>query len=159
MRLSIGQYALRATCGLGLLLLPAIQQKLCTRPAPSKIRAQQAAEPGPTTTSDRQPKKTAKKPLKLAALVPDTLPPRRPNHAVLTAVQRVRPLPAATQLDGSADSQGKSSGSAGFGWALAARRARELAPQCPPVRADLGVVGSCGAVFRTSILRTGPPHA
>lgn len=158
MRLSLGQYAIRLTCGLGLLLLPAVQQKVCTRPATRKPDAHQ---PAPVPAAGDKSEKKTKKPLSLAATLPDVVPPRWPNHAHLTGAHRVRRLPAATWMNGPAGTDDESAGAAGVDPIFAAGWPKRPAPQ------RLATFGSAGIrlihvprhLFQTSILKTGPPSA
>jgi hypothetical protein len=161
MRLSAGQYGLRLTCGLGLLLLPAVQQKVCTWPAPRELKASRPPTPPPEPTSDKQPKSKPKNPLTLASTLPDVAPPRWPNHACLTAVQRERPLPVTSRVYGPRGSDDETlanvAGDAlfGRGWPK-----RPPAQRLPTVgRADLRLVHAHRHVFQTSILETGPPRS
>jgi len=159
MRLSTGQHAVRLTCGLGLLLMPAVQQKVCTFPVRRESEPQRPAPPTPN--SDEQQKNKNKKPLTLVALLPDVAPPRWPNHTHLTAVQRVRPLPITTWMSGPEDFENES--------AVAGHVNAFLAggwPRIPPPQrlASFGVAGlrlvrPARHAFLTSVLRTGPPHA
>lgn len=157
MRHSTVHCAVRLIGGLSLLLPAAVQEKVCAWPVPSEPQSRQAAESAAPPASGEQ-SKPEKQPLTLAAMLPDAVAPRWPGHTQLTAVRRVRPLPAATQVDRPTwpDEQPDTDGGAVFayGWH---RPVRELSPAC-------GDVGSRTYyarrhVFQTSILRTGPPRA
>jgi hypothetical protein len=153
---STGQCAVRLTCVLGLLLLPAVQEKLCIRPVPPQS---ESCQPASTPGSSQQPKRKAKAPPALAALVPDVVPPRWPNHARLTAVHRARPaaVPAWTNRPLDRDDDGRNV--LGTPWALLDPQRRPPQAQPLPIVAASGWLAACPArhVFDTSILRTGPP--
>jgi hypothetical protein len=161
MRLSADQYLLRVTCGLGLLLLPAVQQKVCPWPAPRHSEARQPAEPAPAPTSPEQPKQKTKNPLTLATMLPDVAPPRWPNHAHLTAVQRERPLPVTTWMYGPRVSDDETLADAAGDALFSGGWPKRPASQRLPVygSADLRLVHAHRHVFQTSILETGPPRA
>ena len=158
MRLLTIRHAVRVTCGLSLLLPAAVQEKVCAWPAPPESKSQQTTEPATPPASDEQPK-PKKPPLTLAAMLPDAVAPRWPGHTQLTAVRRVRPLPATTWMDGPAgsDNQSDTDIDAIFvgGWSRCP--VRELLPTCSD--ADLRSNRAQRHVFQTSILRTGPPRA
>lgn len=159
MRLSAGQYAIRLSCGLGLLLVPAVQAKLCSRPVASVVPPS-AAPVTPIAPSDEaKQRQKKKKPLTLAATVPDVLMPRWPSHTHLTSVQRVRPLPVATWMDAPANAD--THPSVDFGGALAACWSRRPISEVLPALSgsDLRSHRAHQHVFQTSILRTGPPRA
>jgi hypothetical protein len=160
MRLSIGQYGVRLTCGLGLLLLPAVQQKVCAWPLPPETEATRSAESAPAPTSD-EPSKRKKSPLTLAAMLPDVAPPRWPNHTHLSAVQRVRPLPVTTWIDGPTGVDSESGGTDDGNPFLVPSWPRRPAPQRLPTLGNAAVrlVRADQHVFGTSILKTGPPRA
>ena len=161
MRFSLSQYALRVTCGLGLLLLPAVQQKLCTRPAATRSVTRQPAKSTSSPGSKKTNKHNTRAPLTLAAMVPDVAPPRWPNHTHLCELQRVRPLPVSTWTPGG-DSPGDSPdgptatfvplGADGHILAASILSAAIADELIWPTRRGL-------LLFRTSIQRTGPPHA
>jgi len=161
MRVSISQYAVRVTCGLGLLLLPAVQQKLCTWPAPPDADTQQPADGSPLPIGDEEPKGKTDEPLTLSALLPDTLPPRWPNHAHVTATQRLRPLAVSTWMNGPVTSDDESSDLAGIDLIFAGGWSRAPAPQRLPTfgTAGLRLLRAHRHLFLTSILKTGPPCA
>jgi len=89
MRLSAGQFTVRLICGLGLLLVPAVQEKVCARPTPIELKKPET--PGPSDSSQSK----SRRPLTLTAMLPDVVAPRWPNHSRLLAASRVRPLPVA----------------------------------------------------------------
>ena len=161
MRLSTGQYAIRVFCGLELLLLPAVQQKVCTWPARSETRSRQSAKPASAPTSGEQPKRKTKTPLTLAALLPDVAPPRWPNHTHLTAVQRVRPLPVTSWTNDPGDSDDESIGGGRIDGLLTGGWSRVSAPQRLPSFGNAGIrlVRAHRHVFLTTVLKTGPPRA
>ena len=161
MRLSAGQYAVRLSCGFGLLLMPAVQEKLCAWPVSVESASPQSAEPVTPPTSNEQPKQKKKQPLTLAAMLPDVVAPRWPGHALLMAGQRVRTLPVATWMDGPASFDDQSGAGPGSDALIASAWSRCPTPQVLPT-IDVGGSRSHRAhrhVFRTSILRTGPPRS
>lgn len=159
MQMSVSQYAVRVTCGLGLLLVPAVQQKVCTWPAPRE--PDRPVAPAPPSTATEQSQKKTKRPLTLAALLPDVVPPRWPNHAHLTAIQRVRPFPTEVWMTGSAGSDDAPAGPIGFDTLLPGGWSRQAAQQRCPVSSSADLQRACSSrhVFQTSILTTGPPQA
>lgn len=161
MRLSAGQYGLRLTCGLGLLLLPAVQQKVCTWPIPRDSEARQPAQPAEAPTSGERPKRKAKDPLTLATMLPDVAPPRWPNHVHLTVAQRERPLPTSAWTYGASDSDDETLVDAAVDAFFARGWPKRPASQRLPAygSADLRLVHAHRHVFQTSILETGPPQA
>jgi len=148
---------MRLTCGLGLMLLPAVQQKLCTLPVPDDPAPISHATPTPA--SEDESKQKTKTPLTLAALVPDVVPPRWPNHTQLTAVQRVRPLPAATWLNDPTDFDDPDS-LAAVPAPFAVLLSRIAPAQRSPARiiAGLHSLRAHRHIFAASILTTGPPR-
>ena len=160
MRLSASQYAVRLSCGFGLLLMPAVQEKLCAWPVPVESASPLSAEPATPSDPNEQPKHK-KQPLTLAAMLPDVVAPRWPGHALLMAGQRVRTLPVATWMDGPAGFDDQSDAGADSDALIASTWSRRPAPQVLPTL-DVGGPRSHRAhrhVFRTSILRTGPPRS
>ena len=144
---------------MGLLLVPAVQAKLCSRPAALAVPPS-ATPVTPLAPSDEaKQREKKKKPLTLAATLPDVLMPRWPSHTHLTSVQRVRPLPVATWMDAPATAD--THPSADFGGALAAYRSRRPIPEVFPALSSGGPRSNRAHqhVFQTSILRTGPPRA
>lgn len=160
MRLSTGQHAVRLTCGLGLLILPAVQQKLCTWPILPESESREPAGPAPAPTSSEQPEPKSKRPLTLAAMLPDVAPPRWPNHTYLTAAQRGRPLPVTTWMNGSSGGEDEPVDSTDSDSLAAESWPRIPAPQRLPTFGNAGVrlVRVHRHLFQTSILRTGPPR-
>jgi hypothetical protein len=162
MRLTASQYAVRLTWGLGLLLLPAVQQKVCTRPVSPDGASQQSTRPGSEAASgERSDSKSKREPLTLAALVPDALVPRWPSHTQLTAAQRERPPAATTWVNGPDRADDESVESADAQVVFATGWSRIPAPQAAPADGNAGVrrVRACRHAFLSSILRTGPPSA
>ena len=157
--MSLGQYAVRVTCGLGLMLLPAVQQKLCTWPSPKPPRP--PAVPASASIPTERSEKKSKKPLTLAALLPDGMLPRWPNHTHLAAIHRVRPLAKNTWMTGGWNADDERVGPAGFSALLAEARSRRLTLQrCAAFGYAVAPSANvCGHVFQTSILTTGPPRA
>lgn len=157
MRLATIQHAVRLTCGVGLLLPAAVQEKVCAWPVPLGSESRQVTEPAAPPASDEQPKQK-KQPLTLAAMLPDAVAPRWPGHTHVTAVRRVRSLPVATWMDGPAGPDHQSDtdidATSVGGWSR--RPLRELLPTCSNV--DLRSSRAHRYVFQTSILRTGPPR-
>jgi hypothetical protein len=159
MRLSPGQYAIRVLSGLGLLLLPAVQQKLCAFPVRTESRSHPPVKQAPTSKDEQ--KRKHKKPLTLAALLPDVAPPRWPNHTHLSAAQRVRPPAVTSWMNRPVDGGDCAAGDASVDEALAAGW-----PTVPPVQrqpsfgnAGIRFVRATRHTFRTCIVRTGPPTA
>jgi hypothetical protein len=161
MRASIGQYATRVTCGLGLLLLPAVQQKVCTWPVRQRTEPRQPAEAAATPPPSEQPKKKTSEPPTLAAMLPDVAPPRWPNHTHLASVQRWRPHAVTTWVNSPVGFDDESAGPAGVDSIFADGWPRKPLPQRLRTfgNAGLRLVRVHRHVFRTSILRTGPPCA
>ena len=161
MRLSTGQYVIRAFCGLGLLLLPAVQQKICTWPARSETQSRRPPKPASAPTSGEQPKRKPKRPLTLAALLPDVAPPRWPNHTHLVAIQRVRPLPVTTWMSGPAGIEEESVGAGGVDGLFPKRLPSAPVAQRLALFGDAGIrlVRADRHVFLTTVLKTGPPSA
>jgi hypothetical protein len=158
MRGCLIQYAVRLTCGLGLLLVAAVQEKVCTWPVPSESKARQENAPAAPPASKQRPAKK-RAPLTLAAMLPDVVAPRWPGHMQLTAVRRVWPRSATTRLDGPEGAGRQADANAGAavtgGWTR--RAPRKLAPTGSCV--DIRVNPTSRHAFQTSILRTGPPGA
>ena len=73
MTMPVTHHLLRLTCGLGLLLLVAAQEIVCTWPADEVVRVADQAIPG----SPEDDSETEQPPLTLAATVPDVVAPRR----------------------------------------------------------------------------------
>ena len=162
MRLTASQYAVRLTWGLGLLLLPAVQQKVCTRPTSPGAASSLLAQPAPVTAADeRSDSKPERKPLTLAAMVPDALVPRWPSHTHLTAAQRERPLAAITWVNGPEGADNESVESADARVVIAAGWSRIPAQQAAPTLGNAGVrrVRAWRHAFLSSVLKTGPPIA
>lgn len=162
MRPTASQYAVRVTWGLGLLLLPAVQQKVCTRAASPDEAARQLARPAPEAApGERSDSKPKREPLTLAALVPDALVPRWPSHTQLTAAQRERPLAATTWVNGPEGADDEPVESADAHVVFVAGWSRIPAPQAAPAHGNAGVrrVRACRHAFLSSILKTGPPIA
>jgi hypothetical protein len=159
MRLTLRQHAIRFTCGLGLLLLPAVQQKVCAWPLPARAGSRTSAELPAPSNPQQQPKREKKRPLTLAAMLPDVMAPRQPDHTHLAAVQRVRALPAATWMDGPGDFSDRTN--TDIAGAFANNWSQQPVPQSASMPGPVGLRPHDGHrhVFRTSILRTGPPHA
>ena len=156
MRVSARQYALRLTCGLGLLLVPAVQQKLCAWPAARQRVAHQQPAPQPAP-KESQKKKSA--PLTLAALVPDVAPPRWPNHTHLWEAQRAEPLPTSTWTPATPDHDRELPDSACADTFVG--RGRLPAPELVTNDVHSPEWLSClrARLFRTAVQRTGPPLA
>lgn len=156
MRVSLGQYALRVGCGLGLLWLPATGLNLCPQDGREAVQAPAASQPD---ESDKQPERKSRKHLALAAGLPDVAPPRWPSHLHLLTVQRGRPLPAAACPQRTEDSsdQGPEPTAAQPLWAVRAGRLppAEPLPQCES--ATTGWQLARRVLFFRSLLRTGPP--
>jgi len=161
MRLSASEYAVRLSCGLGLLLMPAVQEKLCAWPVPVESASPQSTEPISPPTSNEQPKQKKKQPLTLAAMLPDAVAPRWPGHALLMAGQRVRTLPVATWMDGPAGFDDQSGAGPGSDTLVASTWSHRPTPQLLPTLDASGPRShrAYRHVFRTSILRTGPPRS
>lgn len=89
----VTHHLLRLTCGLGLLLLVAVQEKICTWPAVEVVRSDDRSTGGSTHETDSDSKKT---PLTLAATVPDVVAPRWPvsgRSRITLAATSTRALP------------------------------------------------------------------
>ncbi len=151
MRVALTQLALRTTCGVGLLLVAAVQQKVCTLPAPE---APSAAQPADQAAEHHPSKKTPH--LELVSLVPDVAPPRWPGHLRLAAALSRTPLPAATWR-----SDGDHGPRLVLGQAVANWPDRgwlvPLWQWSHSPGADAAQAWREAGVFRTCLLRTGPP--
>jgi hypothetical protein len=161
MRLSASQYAVHLSCGLGLLLMPAVQEKLCAWPVRVASAVPQRSEPLTPPDSNQRPERKKKQPLTLAAMLPDAVAPRWPGHALLMAGQRVRTLPVATRMDGPAVFNDQSGAGPGPAALSASTWSHRPTLQALPTL-DVGGPRSHRAfrhVFQTSILRTGPPRS
>jgi len=155
MRPRLSQIATHATCCVGLLLVSAVQQKLCALPpahhAAGVPRAQRSGE-HPQHHQKTRPRLT------LTALVPDVAPPRWPGHLRLAATQRGKPLPPATWCrgDGSAERFGPCVPAAADAFVL--RRAA-FRPAVATITggSTLHSIQRSAGLFRSTVLRTGPP--
>jgi len=156
MRLSLGQYALHAACGLGLLLMPAVQEKLCAWPA-----APPAVEPARRAEDGAPPARKSAPPPALATFVPDTVPARWPGHAALATAQRARPLPAGAWVDDRPGVQKRSQVGLTTEGLLSAGWPRRPAAQLLPTFGSAGIrlVRARPCHFHSSIIETGPPGA
>ena len=157
MLLTPAQYAVRLAWGVGLLFVPAVQEKLCANapsdPVAPPVRLNHPEAPAEdTSTKDEQP-------LTLAALAPDVVPPRRADHWRVSAEARVRSLPAAMSLmrDRDDDRPTVDLDSAASPFFVSSNRRPESDPA--PVVAVLEQSTFTAHVFESCILETGPPAA
>lgn len=91
------EYILHLACGVGLMLVPAIHERICADTSRTAVVADASAEADRPAEHSRRSEKS-RKPLALAALVPDVVVPRWPGHVPLEALRRVEHLPAAGWL-------------------------------------------------------------
>lgn len=155
-------YGLRLTCGLALLLLPAVQHKFAPKSADeARLRprtAQHAVDDQAPSADEKHRTKTR---LLLAATVPDVAPPRRPCPAHVLVVAEDKPRPAITSggevgPSASSENAGDYDGVALFWWWITPRVPLVLAGPLPD--ADLNGTRPYEHVSVGSILRTGPPR-
>jgi len=144
----------RLTCGLGLLVLGATQQKVCTwREIERPESERHAACETPTTPDPARDQKP--KPPTLAATVPDVVAPRREAALRIRAERRLQAVLAAASY-GPAGSRASSLDDAGCTW-------RGLGPVRIANSGRSSLVDSAEArrvearLLRSTIQPTGPP--
>ena len=92
MQALICQRVVRLTCGLGLLTLPAVQQKVCMLPEPATESQVKVVASADLPEGAHENEKRKRPTLKLTALLPDVTLPRWPAHVHPSLLQREHPL-------------------------------------------------------------------
>lgn len=140
------------------MLVPAIHERICADTSRTAIVADASAEAEIPAEHSRRSEKS-RKPLALAALVPDVVVPRWPGHVPLEAQRRVEHLPVAgwlppdPELIRAGSNQDHRTIFAEF---RLSRLLKSAAPSFGPSLDGTDAV-SIRRLFSSSITRTGPP--
>ena len=152
----IYQRVVRLTCGLGLLTLPAVQQKVCMLPEPAEPTRAGIAESTPDTQDQTAGEKRERPTLKLIALLPDVTPPRWPAHVHPSLLQRERPLESNGWRSDCVDRDRPNGSTCYAFWALPNTNRIPALPG-PQLGISLQTQAACRLLLGSVISPTGPP--
>ena len=162
MHMASAQRVVRLTCGLGVFLLLASQEKVCPWLEDVPVQSgRPAAQPdAENPAGESEPAETP--PPSLASTLPDVVAPRWPGRVPIPLGPGARRgKPSATTISGSGDCDTGVTIAWSTGAALPAVWEPPLRPWRVPARACAGgqVTWPCQLAFLTTISPTGPPGA